>query len=279
MTRLLALLLTLLATAPLRAQAPAQLIPGFTGGGASGMIANVKGDIHGGGVVAKLLGTVISGGVQGVEMGVGPTAGAVSAAKNIFDPAFLLGNLPGGVIGGALGAAIPLPAALSTMGIPGEMLKLAPPLLGAVFLSAAAMQAIDLHRDHKLTWKNLAQRMDLKGLLAVSVGVDVAVILARSFVPILMLGPLNLTEVAAALTGGYLAQKLLNRFRQHSAAAGQSSAMFATGLQSAIVPKIDGPRNTAADAAYKAYVAAEQRGDPGAAKVAHEEYLRAAQAR
>lgn len=288
MTRPLALALALLlAITPLpgRAQSgppvAAQVVPGFSGGGISSAVANVKGDLHGGGIVAKLLGTLISGGVKGTEMGVGPTAGVISAAKNIFDPAFVFGNLPGGLLGGALGAAIPLPTILGRMGLAGEMLKFAPSLLGAVFGSSALMQAWDLHRDGKLTVDNLLQRMDVPSLLAVSAGVDVMVVLSRVFIPPLRVGPVNLTEVGAALAGGWIATKLLNAVRSKQAAA-RASSTLATGLNGSSVPVITGPKPATesaarADEAYRAYVAAEQRGDATAAKVAHQDYLRLTQ--
>lgn len=245
----------------------------LAGGGPSGALANVRGDIHGGGIAAKLIGTVISGGVKGAEMGVGPTAGVISAAKAIFDPAFLFGNIPGGVIGGALGAAIPLPAIFSRMGIAGEMLKLAPPLLGAVFGSAALMHAIDLKRDGRLTAGNLLDRLDVASLLAVSAGVDIAVILSRFFVPALRLGPINLTEVAAALVGGWLSSKILAKLRAHD----RPSSTLATGLH-VDLPAITGPTTGRADQAYRAYLAAEKRGDTQAARAAHHEYVAASRA-
>ena len=269
MIRRIALALLLAFAAPLCTPPLCAAPPGMTGGGVSGFVNSVKGDLAGG-IAAKVAGTLISGGVKGSHMHVGAFVGVVSAAKSVFDPAFLLGNVPGGVIGGALGSALPLPAILGRMGIAGEMLSFAPPLLGAMFGSALGMEAF----TH--------QKIDVAGLLAQSVGINAMIIAARHLLPALMMGPVNLTEVGAALLGGWIAITVFDAIRAHRAHA--TGGTLAPDLAGAL-PSVTLAPKPAADAvwladrrddAYRAYVAAEQRHDSPAARSAHDEYIAAA---
>ncbi len=203
--------------------------------------------------------------------------GLQDAMAYVTSPVFYIGDLMGGVLGAALGAAVPIPGALAARGLLGAMAASVPTVAGAMIMSQLGAVAVQLIMEGRFSMGALLGSIDWVMTGGQIIGSVIGATLASALFP-----GATLAAILGGIAGGVLGTKLVSwltggdpasmspfdrrsaygggRWAQHPwrgpAPMEPGASAAGPAAPAASVDSIDALK-AAVDAAYKEFVAAD----------------------
>jgi len=164
--------------------------------------ASIRQDFMKGGIFADVVITAGMSIFNRVQGGGSFKEGMSDAVDYMKDPVFYIGDLMGGVIGAALGSAIPIPASIAARGLLGSMASSLPTMAGAMIMAQLGATAVQLIKEGNFSMGALLGSLDIPILAGQIIGATIGAALGN-LIPIPGLGP-----IIGGLAGGIIGVKI-----------------------------------------------------------------------
>ena len=145
------------------------------------------------------------------------SSGLKAAGSYLTTAEFLGGDLLCGTLGATLGAALPLPGLTAGTGLAAKFLSRLPVLGGAMLFARLGSTAISLAKNGEFSFRNIIESAELFNLSGQILGATLGATIG-SFFPL----P-GISQIAGALIGGILAQKLMAKLQCSANSDGQAN--------------------------------------------------------
>jgi hypothetical protein len=257
----------------------------WTGGGIDGIKESIKYDAFRGGLFVDVGISAVTGLISRMSSGDSLSESLKGTLGAIASTEFVFGDLLGGTLGAAVGAAIPLPAALQTMGAFGRFMGALPGVGLAIAGSQFGYGAVSLMKRGQFSFETLFNEVKPGLVIGQAIGAAVGMTIGTMLLP----GPIGamLGGIVGGMIGSQLATMIFG-YRQDEVLAQVSHTSKASGsvvdvgsrvedILSGInvqYPDSDDMRavDKAVKDAYSAYIKAQKSGDYNGATAAFKDY-------
>jgi len=198
----------------------------WTGGGIDGVKQSLRYDAFRGGILVDAGMSAITGLISRMSTGESLKDSVTGTLGAIISTEFVFGDLLGGTIGAAMGAAIPLPAALQTMGAFGRFLGVLPGVSLAIAGSQFGYGAVSLMKRGQFSLATLFNEVKPGLVIGQAIGAAVGMTIGTLLIP----GPIG--AMLGGIVGGMIGSKfatMIFGYRQDEALAQISHTVPVTG--------------------------------------------------
>jgi hypothetical protein len=198
----------------------------WTGGGIEGIKESLKYDAFRGGLFVDVGISAVTGMISRMGTGESFSESLKGTVGSIASIEFVFGDLLGGTLGAALGAAIPLPAALQTMGAFGRFLGVLPGVSLAIAGSQFGFGAVSLLKRGQFSLSTLFNEVKPGLVIGQAIGAAVGMTIGTMLLP----GPIG--AMLGGIVGGMIGSKiatLLFGYKQDEALAQMSHTVPVSG--------------------------------------------------
>jgi hypothetical protein len=190
---------------------------------------SLKNDFVRGGIFAAPLVSVGTGFIERRIHGDSTHKALRGALHDVTTAEFWLGNVLGGSVGAAAGSMLSVAPAMLGSGLLSQMVKMTPAMAGAFLGSEVAAKAVTLHRQGRLSWKNLGSSIDLATTAAGALGSVAGTALAAAvagpaLTASLKIGPIGIVPLIGGLVGSIALTRAVNALRSRPGANPEASA-------------------------------------------------------
>jgi len=244
----------------------------WTGGGIDGVKQSLKYDAFRGGIFVDVGISAATGIIARLKSGASFKESVGGTLSTIASTEFIFGDILGGVTGAALGAAIPLPAALQTMGAFGKFFGVLPGVSLAIAGSQFGYGAVSLMKRGQFSLSTLFHEVKPGLVIGQAIGAAVGMTVGSLLLP----GPIG--AMLGGIVGGMIGSKIatiLFGYKQDEALAQIShtttlnkadvGSEVSAALQGVNIQYPDSDDMQAIDKAvkdaYSAYIRANKSGD------------------
>ena len=174
----------------------------WVGGGIDGMKESIRYDAFRGGLFVDVGISAVTGLISRMSSGDSLSESLKGTLGTIASTEFIFGDLLGGTLGAAIGASVPLPAAIQTMGAFGKFLGALPGVSLAIAGSQFGYGAVSLAKRGQFSLTTLFNEVKPGLVIGQAIGAAVGMTVGSMILP----GPLG--AMLGGIVGGMIGSKL-----------------------------------------------------------------------